>query len=82
MASRSVGVGRKKRKEKQVTHQSKDRVYSRSDGHNYSTGDNTLKKTRGIDEGTLMGTKRENRGRKSKDAAIGKRKEHTKRKKK
>lgn len=47
-------------------------------GDRYDTGDNTLKKTKGIDEGTLQGTKKENRGRKKADAPRGKKKQKTK----
>lgn len=47
-------------------------------GARYNTGDDTLKKTEGIDKGTLTGTKKEERGRKKADAPRGKRKQRTK----
>lgn len=77
--ARSAGVGLKKRREKQVTYQHTDRVYSRSEGSNYNTGmgRDATRRTTGIDKGGLLGNKQEKRGRKAKDAPIGKRKQHT-----
>lgn len=78
--SRSAGVGLKKRRQKEVTYQHTDRVYSRSEGSNYNTGmgRDATRKTTGIDKGGLMKNTQEKRGRKKADAPIGKRKQHTK----
>lgn len=52
--ARNVGLGLKHRRKKEVTYQSKDRTYSRSTGSKYNTGDSTLKKSKGVDKGTLL----------------------------
>lgn len=66
--SRSVGVGRKSRKNVNKVHQKTDHTY-RPDNLNYNTGDYTLKKTKGYD--SLQNENKENRGRKKADAPRG-----------
>lgn len=79
MAGRSAGLGIKHRRIKEVTYQNKDRSYSRNEGLDYHTGKgiDATRKTTGIDKGAIQSTKQEKRGRKAKDAPIGKRKQHT-----
>ena len=78
--NRSVGLGRKERREVKKHHQNTTHTY-RSSGLSYNTGDNTLKKHSGVDKGTLQSEHKENRGRKSKDAPRGNTKFKTKKEK-
>lgn len=82
MANSAMGLKRRRN----LAYKQEDNSYTYSNGggssnrrgDRYNTGDNTLKKTKGIDEGTLQGTKKENRGRKKADAPRGKKKQKTK----
>lgn len=82
MAKSAIGI--KARRNRAYKQEDTSYTYSSGEGSSnrrgdrYNTGENTLKKTKGIDKGTLQGTKKENRGRKKADAPRGKKKQKTK----
>ena len=81
MAKSAIGLKRRRNlayKQEDTSHTYSSSSGGSRRGSRYNTGDNTLKKTKGIDKGTLQGIKKENRGRKKADAPRGKRKQTTK----